>query len=83
MKDRISASLLAQYVYCPRAAWYRAHGFTPQGNGGGKALQKGKRAHRWFGFLEKLKGFWSSVWRTAFFLIAVGGALLCLYLILK
>lgn len=42
MKDRISASLLAQYVYCPRAAWYRAHGFTPRATVAEKPFKRGK-----------------------------------------
>jgi len=82
MKGKISASLLAQYAYCPRSAWYRAHGIVPKGNGSSKLLKKGKRAHKFFGIFERFYGLWSLIWRAAF-LALVGGIALWVYQRLK
>ena len=79
MKDKISASLLAQYAYCPRAAWYRAHGIVPQGSGNGKSFKRGRRAHKFFGFFEKVRGLWSRAWRIALLSLMFGGVIFWLY----
>lgn len=66
-KKALSASLLSQYAFCPRAAWYRFHKVPPPVSEG-RRLARGRFWHRFFSFRVFLGALWSRLWRFLLFL---------------
>ncbi|MCF7936566.1 MAG: CRISPR-associated protein Cas4 [Synergistales bacterium] len=68
----ISASLLGQFAFCERAAWFRGHGVVPPVSGG-ERMQEGRRRHRIWGRWFRLRAIWSATWRLTVALLLLGG----------